>query len=109
MWTDITRGRHASKGLRLPTDLTAGEWEILQPFLPPASSFTKLEKATIQLQNVCSGLRHGRESAINDYRSWPPQPFSNAMGWGSRNGSLPSRRSKADRAESPKVSRSGID
>jgi len=34
MWTDTTRKRHARKGPGLPSDLTDGEWEILEPFLP---------------------------------------------------------------------------
>ena len=37
MWTDTTRKRHARKGPGLPSNLTDGEWEILEPFLPPAS------------------------------------------------------------------------
>ena len=34
MWTDTTRKRHARIGPGLPSDLTDGEWEILEPFLP---------------------------------------------------------------------------
>ena len=34
MWTDTTRKRHARKGPGLPSDLTDGGWEILEPFLP---------------------------------------------------------------------------
>ena len=37
METDTTRKRHARKGPGLPSDLTDGEWEILEPFLPPPS------------------------------------------------------------------------
>jgi transposase len=37
MWTDSTRAQHARKGPGLPSDLTDGEWEILEPFLPPPS------------------------------------------------------------------------
>lgn len=48
MWTDITRGHHARKGLRLPTDLTDGEWEILQPFFPPASKVGRPRKWTMR-------------------------------------------------------------
>jgi transposase len=35
MWTDTTRKLHARKGPGLPSDLTDGEWKILEPFLPP--------------------------------------------------------------------------
>jgi transposase len=35
MWADSTRAQHARKGPGLPSDLTDGEWEILEPFLPP--------------------------------------------------------------------------
>lgn len=37
MWTDTTRAQHARSGLALPTDLTAAEWALLEPLLPPAS------------------------------------------------------------------------
>ena len=34
MWTDTTRAHHARSGLALPSDLTDGEWAVLEPFLP---------------------------------------------------------------------------
>jgi transposase len=37
MWTDITRAQYARKDRPLPSDLTDGEWAVLEPFLPPAS------------------------------------------------------------------------
>ena len=37
MWTDITRAKHARKGLRYSSDLTDAEWAVLEPLLPPGS------------------------------------------------------------------------
>ena len=37
MWTDITRQQFAREGLRLPSDLTEGEWAVLEPLLPARS------------------------------------------------------------------------
>jgi transposase len=37
MWTDITRAKHARKGLRYSSDLTDAEWEVLEPLLSPRS------------------------------------------------------------------------
>ena len=37
MWTDTTRAQYARTGLALPTDLTDGEWAVLEPFFPPPS------------------------------------------------------------------------
>ena len=34
MWTHTTRVQHARKGLALPSDLTDGEWAVLEPFFP---------------------------------------------------------------------------
>jgi transposase len=34
MWTDTTRAKHARKGLRYSSDLTEGEWAVLEPRLP---------------------------------------------------------------------------
>ena len=37
MWTDITRRKHARKGLRYSSDLTDAEWAVLEPLLPAVS------------------------------------------------------------------------
>ena len=37
MWTDITRAKHARKGLRYSSDLTDAEWAVLEPLIPPRS------------------------------------------------------------------------
>src|ERR1700687_3886862 len=37
MWTDITRAKHARKGLRYSSDLTDGEWPVVEPELPVVS------------------------------------------------------------------------
>jgi transposase len=34
MWTDTARAHHARTGLALPSDLTDGEWAVLEPFFP---------------------------------------------------------------------------
>ena len=34
MWTDITRAKHARKGLRYSSDLTDAEWSVIEPQLP---------------------------------------------------------------------------
>jgi len=37
MWTDITREKHARKGLRYSSDLTDAEWAVLSPHFPEPS------------------------------------------------------------------------
>ena len=37
MWTDTTRKQFARGDLLLPSDLTEGEWAVLEPLLPPRS------------------------------------------------------------------------
>jgi len=37
MWTDTTRAQYARAQLTLPSDLTDGEWAVLEPFLPQPS------------------------------------------------------------------------
>ncbi len=37
MWTDTTRAKHARKGLRYSSDLTDGEWAVVEPELPAPS------------------------------------------------------------------------
>lgn len=35
MWTEITRDQYRRDGLRYTSDMTAGEWSIIEPLLPP--------------------------------------------------------------------------
>ncbi|WP_264484376.1 IS5 family transposase [Mesorhizobium sp. PAMC28654] len=44
MWTDITRAKHARKGLRYSSDLTDAEWMVLEPLLPPRSALGRPPK-----------------------------------------------------------------
>ena len=44
MWTDITRAKHARKGLRYSSDLTDAEWGVLEPLLPPRSGLGRPPK-----------------------------------------------------------------
>ena len=37
MWTETTRRKHARKGLRYSSDLTDGEWAVLEPLVPARS------------------------------------------------------------------------
>ena len=37
MWTPATRRQHSREGLRYETDLTASEWRVIEPYLPPGS------------------------------------------------------------------------
>lgn len=46
MWTDITRAKHARKGLRYSSDLTDGEWAVLEPELPVPSRLGRPPKWT---------------------------------------------------------------
>jgi len=38
MWTDITRAKHARKGLRYSSDLTDAEWAVMEPLIPGRSA-----------------------------------------------------------------------
>jgi putative transposase len=37
-WTEITRAQYRRAGLRYASDLTDGEWALLEPFMPPRST-----------------------------------------------------------------------
>ncbi len=38
MWTSTTRDHHSRTGLRYESDLTDGEWAVLEPLLPPPAA-----------------------------------------------------------------------
>ena len=44
MWTDITRAKHARKGLRYSSDLTDAEWAVLEPYIPTGSGLGRPPK-----------------------------------------------------------------
>jgi transposase len=61
MWTPTTRAQHSRAGLRYGSDLTDGEWTILEPFLPPPRPRGRKRKWTMrQILNAISyTLRSG--------------------------------------------------
>ena len=53
MWTDTTRAKHARKGLRYSSDLTDGEWAVLEPRLPaPARLGRPMKRPRRQIVNA---------------------------------------------------------
>jgi putative transposase len=48
MWTPTTRAQHSRAGLRYGSDLTDGEWTILEPFLPPPRRRGRKRKWTMR-------------------------------------------------------------
>ena len=44
MWTEITRAKHARKGLRYSSDLTDAEWAVLEPHIPTGSGLGRPPK-----------------------------------------------------------------
>jgi len=72
MWTDITRAQHARRGQRLPSDLTDGEWSVVEPYLPAASPVGRPRKWPLRsiLDGVLFLLRGGLP-----WRMLPPGLF----------------------------------
>ena len=54
MWTEITRPKYARNGLRYASDLTDGEWAILEPSLPPSKAVGR--PRTTDLREVVNGI-----------------------------------------------------
>jgi len=48
MWTEITRRKHARKGLRYSSDLTDQEWAVLQPLIPARSRLGRPAKWSLR-------------------------------------------------------------
>lgn len=48
MWTEITRRKHARKGLRYSSDLTDEEWAVLEPLLPARSRLGRPAKWSLR-------------------------------------------------------------
>ena len=56
MWTNENRGRYDRSRLRYPSDLTGGEWNLVEPLIPPGKRGGG--KRTVNLREVVNGLMY---------------------------------------------------
>jgi transposase len=54
MWTTENRGRYDRDRLRYPSDLTDGEWKLVEPLIPPAKRGG--DKRTVDIREVVNAL-----------------------------------------------------
>jgi len=54
MWTTEQRQRHDRAGLRYPSDLSDGEWALVEPFIPSARRGGR--RRTVEVREVLNGL-----------------------------------------------------
>jgi transposase len=54
MWTVEHRRAYERDGLRYPSDLTDGEWALVEPFIPPAKRGGR--KRTVDVREVLNGI-----------------------------------------------------
>jgi hypothetical protein len=54
MWTSQNRGRYDRSKLRYPSDLTDGEWKLVEPLIPPGKSGG--DRRTVIMREVVNGL-----------------------------------------------------
>src|SRR5215208_4909163 len=54
MWTVEHRRAYERDGLRYPSDLTAAEWALVEPFIPPAKRGGR--KRTVDVREVLNGI-----------------------------------------------------
>ena len=56
MWTVENRARYDRSKLRYPSDLTDGEWALVEPLIPPAKRGGN--KRTVNMREVVNGLMY---------------------------------------------------
>ncbi len=80
MWTDTTRAHHSRKGLTLPSDLSDGEWAVLEPFFPPPSQTGWPRKWPVR--RVVEGILYLLRGGL-PWRMLPPcfPPVSTVQRW----------------------------
>ena len=80
MWTDTTRSQYARADVALPSDLTDGEWALLEPFFPPPSHVGRPRKWPLRriVEAILYLLRGGLP-----WRMLPPcfPPVSTVRRW----------------------------
>ncbi len=72
MWTDTTRKQFAREGLRLPSDLTDAEWQVLEPLLPKRS--LRGRPALWSLREIVEALLYLLRGGL-PWRMLPPKIF----------------------------------
>jgi transposase len=60
MWTDEQREMHAPNGLRYPSDMTDGEWALVEPMIPPARRGGRPRAAN--MREVMNAIRYVNRS-----------------------------------------------
>ena len=56
MWTNENRARYDRSKLRYPSDLTDGEWQLVEPLIPPGKSGGG--RRTVNMREVVNGLMY---------------------------------------------------
>jgi putative transposase len=80
MWTDTTRAQYARAQLTLPSDLTDGEWAVLEPFLPQPSHVGRPRKW--RLRRIVEAILYLLRGGL-PWRMLPPcfPPVSTVRRW----------------------------
>ena len=56
MWTQENRGRYDRSQQRYPSDLTSGEWGLVEPLIPPAKRGGG--KRRVDMREVVNGIMY---------------------------------------------------
>ena len=88
MWTPTTRRQHSREGLRYETDLTDGEWALIEPLMPkPCARGRPREWSLREVLNVIFYLLRGGVTAIRIACSDRASPGVSAKSWPDRSSS----------------------
>jgi hypothetical protein len=52
MWTTENRVRYDRGRLRYPSDLTDGEWALIEPLIPPGKRGADIEREPLQCRDL---------------------------------------------------------
>lgn len=80
MWTNTNRAQYAREQLTLPSDLTEGEWAVLEPFFPSPLHVGRPLKWP--LRRIVAAILYLLRSGL-PWRMLPPcfPPVSTVRGW----------------------------
>lgn len=79
-WTEITRQQYRRDGLRYASDVTDGEWELIQPFMPAPSPIGR--PRTTELRSVMNAILYIASTGCQ-WRQLPKDfpPYSTVQGY----------------------------
>ena len=70
MWTEITRPKYERAGLRYASELTCAEWDLIEPYIPPAKAVGRPQTTHLREVVTISGNSEPQSCTLGCGLEW---------------------------------------